>query len=86
MSNKGDAYAIATAIYAGTKNEPIVDIDVLTDRLYTTLSGGFLGSASDEYKADLYAQLAERLHADTPFEKAVDIIESALQKTAVRYG
>lgn len=86
MSNKGDAYAIASAIYAGTKGAPVVDIEVLTDRLYNVVNAGFLGTASDEYKADLYAYLAEKLDAETTFEKAVAIIESGLQRTAVKYA
>ena len=32
MSNKGNAYALATAIYAGTQDQPIVDIDDLGPR------------------------------------------------------
>lgn len=36
---------------------------------------------TDDAKADVYAQLAESLTADTPFEEAVSIIESALDET-----
>lgn len=78
MSNKGTAYAIATAIYAGTHDQPIVDIDDLSDRLYRTLAGSPLGT--EEVKADLYATLAESLTADTSFERAVNIIEAAIDE------
>jgi hypothetical protein len=86
MSNKGDAYVIATAIYAGTRHQAVVDIDTLVERVYTVTGNGFLGTVSDEYKADLYAYLAEKLDAETTFEKAVAIIESGLQRTAVKYA
>ena len=79
MSNKGNAYALATAIYAGTQDQPIVDIDDLSDKVYRTLDRSPYGS--DEAKADLYAQLAEQLKADTTFERAVNIIEAALDST-----
>lgn len=78
MSNKGTAYAIATAIYAGTHDRPIVDIDELSYRLYRTLPGSPLGT--EEVKADLYAALAESLTADTSFERAVNIIEAAIDE------
>ena len=78
MSNKGNAYALATAIYADTRG-PIVDIDDLVDRVYRTLDRTPFGS--DDAKADLYAQLAEQLTADTTFERAVNIIEAALDST-----
>lgn len=79
MTTKGEAYAIATAIYAGTANQQIVDIDDLSDRLYRTLDGLNLGT--DDLKADLYASLAESLAADTSFERAVNIIESKLEES-----
>ena len=78
MSNKGNAYALASAIYAGARG-PVVDIDDLSDRIYRTLDKSPFGS--DEAKADLYAQLAERLTADTSFERAVNIIEAAMDST-----
>lgn len=83
MSQRGDAYAIASAIYAGTKNQSIVDIDFLTDRLYTTVSN--LGWGDDK-AADVYARLAETLQCDTPFEKAVALIESAIVRAEIKYG
>lgn len=79
MSNKGNAYALATAIYAGTSDAPIVDIDDLSDRVYRTLDRSPYGS--DDAKADLYAQLADNLTADTTFERAVNIIEAAMDST-----
>ena len=79
MSNKGNAYAIASAIFAGTSNCPCVDIDDLSDRLYRTIDKS--GFGSEEAKADLYAQLAERLTCDTTFERAVNIIEAAMDST-----
>ncbi len=79
MSNKGNAYALAMAIYAGTSDAPIVDIDDLSDRVYRTLDRSLFGS--DDAKADLYAQLVESLTADTTFEQAVSIIEAAMDNT-----
>lgn len=84
MSNKGTAYAIATAIYAGTHDQEIVDIDDLSDRLYRTLDRSPFGT--DEAKADLYATLAESLTADTTFERAVNIIEAAIDNTEKYLG
>lgn len=78
MTKRGDAYALASAIYAGTDG-PIVDIDDVADRVYRALDGTPLGC--DDGKADLYAQLAERLTADTPFQSAVDIIQAAMDST-----
>lgn len=78
MSNKGNAYALATAIYADTRG-PVVDIDDLSDRVYRTVDRSSFGS--DDAKADLYAQLAEKLTADTSFERAVNIIEAAMDST-----
>lgn len=78
MSNKGNAYALASAIYADTRG-PVVDIDDLSDRIYRTLDRTPFGT--DEAKADLYAQLAERLTANTSFERAVNIIEAAMDST-----
>lgn len=83
MTQRGDAYVIATAIYAGTKNKEVVDIDELTDRLYSAV---VVMGWSEDFSADVYAQLAEKLSHDTPFEKAVAVIESALSKTGARFG
>lgn len=78
MSNKGNAYALAMAIYAGT-DTATVDVDALSDRVYRTVDKSQFGS--DEAKADLYAQLAEKLTAGTSFERAVNIIEAAMDST-----
>lgn len=83
MSNKGNAYAVASAIYADTRG-PVVDIDDISDRLYRTIDATPCGS--DDAKADLYATLAERLTADTSFERAVNIIEAAMDNAEVHYG
>lgn len=79
MSTLGDAYALASAIYAGTIGRPVVDIEELEQRVYSTLDGTVFGT--DEAKADLYAQLAEKLTADTTFQSAVDIIQAAMDST-----
>lgn len=78
MSNKGNAYALATAIYADTRG-PVVDVDDLSDRIYRTIDRTPFGS--DDAKADLYAQLAEKLTATTTFERAVNVIEAAMDST-----
>lgn len=83
MSNKGNAYALASAIYAGTIG-PVVDIDDLVDRVYRTIDKSPFGA--DDAKADLYAQLAESLTADTTFERAVNIIEAAMDRTEFYCG
>lgn len=77
--NKGIAYALASAIYAGTAGAPVVDTAAIAERIYDTIDGTPLGT--NEFKADLYAQLAEKLTADTTFERAVNIIEAAINDT-----
>ena len=81
--NKGNAYALASAIYAGTRG-PLVDIDDLADRVYRTLAGTPWGY--DELKADLYARLVEGLTADTTFERAVNVIEAAMDQSLYDLG
>ena len=78
MSNKGNAYALALAIYAGT-DTATVDVEDLSDRVYRTVDKSMFGN--DEAKADLYAQLEEKLTAGTSFERAVNIIEAAMDST-----
>jgi hypothetical protein len=56
-----------------------VDIDDVADRVYRTLDRTPLGC--DDGKADLYAQLAEKLTASTSFQSAVDIIQAAMDST-----
>ena len=79
----GDAYAVASAIYAGT-DVSIVDTEVLGERLYDTIDATEFGS--EDAKADLYAQLAERLTHKTNFADAVDIIALSMQRTRHRFG
>lgn len=80
MSNRGTALVVAAAIYAGTKDQRIVDIEDLEDRLYRAVNGTPFGLT--EAKADVYAQLAESLAADTTFKEACDKIEYAMNNTA----
>jgi hypothetical protein len=81
--NKGNAYALAAAIYADTRG-PVVDIDDLADRVYRTLDSTPWGY--DELKADLYARLVEGLTADTTFERAVNVIEAAMDQSLYDLG
>lgn len=87
QSNRGIAYVLALAIYAGTKDKDVVDVEEISDRIYSTLNRSEVFTY-DEAKADLYAQLAEKLKADTPFKEAVEIIEAAVYQTyiALRRG
>ena len=67
MTLKGDAYALALAIYPLRSDAE--------EAIYDAVEGlGF----SDDRKADLYARLAEQLAEDTPFESAVTIISTAI--------
>lgn len=86
MSNRGIAYVLATAIYAGNKDKQI-DVDAVSDRIYHTLNRSEVFTY-EEAKADLYAQLAEKLTPTTPFKEAVEIIETAVHQTyiALRRG
>lgn len=76
----GEAYVIAGQLYARDKRlsleEQGVDLYELIDQL---------GFGSDERKADLYAQLEEKLTGDTKFADAVTIIADAMFKTHMRY-
>jgi len=80
MSNLGNAYAIALALYARDKSEPLGDI---ADKLYHVVD--VIGYGSDERKADLYAQLAESLTDGMMFEHVVSAIEAAMDSTDRRY-
>lgn len=82
MSNKGTAYALAMAIYAG--NKEAVDMEDTEYRIYKTMNASAFGS--DEAKADVYAQLTEKLTDTTTFAQAVDIIEAALDETEHQLG
>ena len=76
MSNLGNAYVLATALYARDKSKPLGDI---CEDLYDAVDA--LGFGTDERKADLYAQLAEQLTNTTSFSDAVVIISTAMDST-----
>jgi hypothetical protein len=78
LNNRGQAYVLAVAIYAG--NRDTVDVEETSDRIYKAININPAFS-SDEARADVYAQLAEKLTATTPFAKAVEVIEAALFNT-----
>ena len=80
MSNLGNAYALATALYARDKSLPIEDI---ADNIYHCVE--VLEFGYEDRKADLYAQLAENLKDGMPFEEVVSIIESAMNNTDRRF-
>ena len=75
-----EAYALEGQLYARDKGQPLeaqgADLYELVDAL---------GFGSDERKADLYAQLEEKLTGDTKFADAVTIIADAMFKTHMRY-
>lgn len=73
MSNLGNAYALATALYARDRSEPLEDI---CDGIYHCVD--VLGFGVDERKADLYARLADRLTDGMPFERAVSVIHASM--------
>lgn len=83
MSNRGNALVLATVLYARDKS---AHIDSICDNIYHAID--VLGFGSDERKADLYAQLEDRLTANTGFSIAVEIIEAAMDNTdrEVCYG
>lgn len=76
MSNLGNAYALASALYARDTSLPLGDI---ADQLYHAVD--VLNFGQDERKAHLYAQLAERLTPDTLFADAVLTVERAMDNT-----
>lgn len=78
--NLGNAYALATALYARDTSLPVEDI---ADKIYHCVE--VLEFGQDERKADLYAQLAEQLTPDTGFLMAQCIIEEAMDATDKRY-
>lgn len=77
--NLGNAYALATALYARDKSLPCEEI---ADNIYHCVN---VLEFEDERKADLYAQLAENLTADTGFSDAVSIIDAAMDSTDRRF-
>jgi hypothetical protein len=78
-TGKGLAYVIACALYARAPAEGPTPIDDVDDRLYAAIDA--LGYGANEVKADLYAQMAERLTSTTRFDAAVIIIEGCLANT-----
>jgi hypothetical protein len=80
MSNKGNAYALATVLYA---RDTKLTIEELSDNIYHVVD--VLEFGEDERKADLYAQLEENLTASLPFSQAVEIIEAAMDNTDRRF-
>lgn len=80
MSNLGNAYALATALFARDTSEPLEDI---AHNLYHVVE--VIGYGYDERKADLYAQLAESLTDGMKFERVVSAVEAAMDSTDRRY-
>ena len=80
MSNKGNAYVLATALYARDRSLPLGEI---ADQLYDCVDA--LDYGIDERKAELYARLAEKLTADMLFSRAVAAIELAMDATDRRF-
>lgn len=77
MTSMGTAYVLATLIYG----YPVEDrIDALAECVNLTFNH------CDEAKADLYAQLAEKLNADTGFEDARLIIEQSIDNTRKHFA
>ena len=79
-SNLGNAYVLATTLYARDVALPIEEI---AENIYHAVD--IMEFGHDERKADLYAQLAEQLTETTGFESAVSIIECAMDRTDRRY-
>jgi hypothetical protein len=78
---QGSAIILASALYLRDKTKPIEDLE---DNIYAVVD--VIGFSTDEHKADLYAQLAERLSEKTSFHEAVSIIEAAMYNTQKRFG
>ena len=71
-SNLGNAYAVALAVVGKDEEAVYHAVEVVE-------------FGSDERKADLYAQLAEKITVSTPFEEVVSITEAARDNTDWRY-
>ena len=71
-SNLGNAYAVALAVVGKDEEAVYHAVEVVE-------------FGSDERKADLYAQLAEKITATTPFEEVVSITEAAMDNTDRRF-
>ena len=78
--NKGNAYVLATALYARDTSVPLEE---MADNLYHCVE--VLEYGEDERKADLYAQLAESLADGMTFEHVVSAIEAAMDSTDRRF-
>jgi len=76
MSNRGNAYVLATALYARDRSKSFLAI---CEDVYDAVN--VLGFGSDERKADLYAQLVDRLTDNMTFSRVVDTIEAAMNNT-----
>lgn len=75
-----EAYTFAGQLYARDKSLPL---EAQGADLYDLVDA--LGFGSDERKADLYAQLEEKLTATTKFADAVVIIGDSMFNTHRRY-
>lgn len=71
-SNLGNAYAVALAVVGKDEEAVYHAVEVVE-------------FGSDERKADLYAQLAEKITVSTPFKEVVSITEAAMDNTDRRY-
>lgn len=71
-SNLGNAYAVALAIVGKDEEAVYHAVEVVE-------------FGSDERKADLYAQLSEKVTASMPFEQVVSITETAMDNTDRRF-
>lgn len=80
MSNLGNAYVLATALYARDRSLPLED---MATNLYHCVE--VIEFGEDERKADLYVQLAEQLTDGMPFEEVVSKIEAAMDNTNRRF-
>lgn len=78
---QGSAIILASALYLRDKTQPIEDLE---NNIYAVVD--VIGFGTDEHKADLYAQLSERLSEKTRFHDAVSIIEAAMYNTQKRFG
>lgn len=80
MSNLGNAYVLASALYARDRSLPLEE---MADNLYHCVE--VIEFGIDERKADLYAQLAEVLTDGMGFEQVVALTEAAMDKTNRRF-
>ena len=80
MSNLGNAYVLASALYARDRSLPLGEI---ADNIYDCVDA--INFGIDERKADLYTQLEHKLTPTTTFLDAVDIIVLAMDRTDRSY-